>query len=121
MPRSTRASFTMITNPIPGRMARLKVGMPAVIDKAVQYEANESQNWMRNNAPWTDRTGNARQGLFARSFRRVSGWTIVLYHSVSYGIWLEIAMDRKYKIIEPAWRRCGQNVMSSLSHIMRAV
>lgn len=117
-----KSGFTMISNPIPERLAALRAGLPAVITKAVEFNANDGQNFMRDNAPWTDRTGNARQGLFGRSFKRGQwGWTIVLFHSVPYGIWLEIAMDRKYKIVEPAWRRTGQQVMADLNHIMRAV
>lgn len=115
-------SYTVVSNPIPERLAALQAGLPAVVNQVMDYNANEGQNFMRANAPWTDRTGNARQGLFARNFRRGPlSYTIVLWHSVPYGIWLEIAMDRRYKIIEPAWRRTGSQVMSDLNKIMRKV
>lgn len=115
-----RQSFTMISDPHAERLAALKAVLPSAIEKVMQYNANEGQNFMRSNAPWTDRTGNARQGLAGRSFKRGQWkYTIVLYHSVSYGIWLELANDRKYKIIEPAWLRTGQQVMADLNGLMR--
>lgn len=117
-----KTSYTMISNPIPDRLARLQAGLPAAVKAVMEYNANQGQNFMRENAPWTDRTGNARQGLFARNFTRGPlAYTIVLWHSVPYGIWLELANDRKYKIIEPAWRRTGQQVMADLNHLMRKI
>lgn len=114
--------YEVITDPIPGRMNALKAGLPVAVGRVMEYNANDGQNFMRANAPWTDRTGNARQGLFGRLYRRGPlSFTIILFHSVDYGIWLELAHDRKYKIIEPAWRRTGSQVMLDLNKIMRAV
>jgi hypothetical protein len=53
------------------------------------------------NAPWQDRTGNARQGLFARAFREAAAVTLILAHSAHYGIWLEVRWAGKYAIILP--------------------
>jgi len=114
-----KAKYVEVSNPIPTRMRTLRFGLPKAIQYVGEYNANEGQNFMRANAPWTDRTGNARQGLFARYFRTGDfSFVIVLWHSVPYGIWLELAHDRKYKIIEPAWRRTGQQVMSDLNRVM---
>ena len=50
-------------------------------------------------AIWTDRTGNARQGLTARAFKEATAVTLVLFHAMEYGIWLEVANAGKYAII----------------------
>lgn len=89
--------------------------------KVVQYEANDGQNFMRQNAPWTDRTGNARQGLFARGYKHPDGYVIVYYHTVSYGIWLEVAKGGKYRIIEPTVQQAGPKIMESLQVVMRSI
>lgn len=121
MPRELKAEFKMISNPIPERMAALQIGMAKAVESVMQYNANDAQNFARANAPWTDRTGNARQGLFAKNFKRGKlSHTIVIWHSVPYGIWLELANDRKYKIIEPTWLRTGRNVMADLQKVMAA-
>jgi hypothetical protein len=120
MSNEMKASMEIISNPIPERLASLAAGLPSAVEKVMEFNANDGQNFMRANAPWIDRTGNARQGLFARNFTRGPlKYTIILWHSVPYGIWLELAHDRKYKIIEPAWRKTSQNVMQDLNHLMR--
>lgn len=86
----------------------------AVISGVMDYEANEAQSFMRINASWTDRTGNARQGLFARPGRDAGKHFIVLYHTMPYGIYLETRWNGKYAIIVPATQQAGRNVMSSL-------
>jgi hypothetical protein len=64
--------------------------------------APEAEAWMKSNAKWTDRTGNARNGLGAKSVVNKNQVAIVLYHSVPYGIWLEVRWDGKYAVINPA-------------------
>jgi hypothetical protein len=102
---------------------KMDVGLKAIMT----YEATEGQNYMRQNAPWTDRTGNARQGLFCRAYvggssagaARKSAYVIVLYHTMPYGIWLETRWSGKYRIIEPAMQVVGNNVMQSANGLLR--
>ena len=55
---------------------------------------------MKDNAPWTDRTSAARNGLNAEVV--VDGKTvgIVLYHTVPYGVFLETRWGGKFAVIE---------------------
>ena len=58
----------------------------------------------KKNAPWKDRTSNARNGLFGEA--EISGFwrdevLIKLAHSVEYGVFLELANDGKYAILKP--------------------
>ena len=68
---------------------------------AANYVAPQAEAHMRANAPWTDRTGNARAGLNAKVEVGANKVAIVLAHSVPYGIWLEVRWGGKYAIIEP--------------------
>lgn len=52
-------------------------------------------------APWTDQTGDARAGLDHTEILSDAQVTIVLYHSVYYGIFLEVCNGGKYRIIAP--------------------
>lgn len=63
----------------------------------------EIENWMRSNAPWTDRTGNARQSLWS-DVEHVANTAVdlIMSHGVDYGKWLEIANAGQYAIITPA-------------------
>lgn len=98
---------------------------PARVDRAVldamNYQAKRSQNYMRQNATWTDRTANARNGLMAVSYRAGSQYNIVLFHSMPYGIWLEVRWSGKYGIIPESVRQGGQELMSMLTNLFQAV
>ncbi len=63
------------------------------------YFAGVLEGYAKENAPWTDRTGHARQGLTGVAQKAAAGVVIVLYHKATYGIWLEVANAGTYGII----------------------
>ena len=73
----------------------------AAVVALAQNWAGELEARAKEGRPWTDRTSNARQGLFGRV--DVEGKTVFirLAHSVYYGIFLELARDGKYAILKP--------------------
>lgn len=73
----------------------------AVVQVA-NYWAPVIETFAKNNAPWTDRTANARQSLHAW-VEELSKDTVNLYlsHGVSYGIFLEVRFAGQYAIIWP--------------------
>lgn len=70
-----------------------------------QYFGQKMQDEMRRNAKWTDRTGNARSGLFAEAQLNAAQAAVELYlshgHTVDYGVFLEYAHAGKYAIVLP--------------------
>lgn len=68
---------------------------------AANYIAPQAEAHMKSTAPWTDRTGNARNGLRAQVEGGTNRVAIILHHSVDYGIWLEVRWGGKYAVIEP--------------------
>ena len=59
--------------------------------------------YAKENRPWTDRTGNARQGLRGDSSTNETGdgVTVELKGGVHYQIYLEVSNAGKYAIILP--------------------
>lgn len=57
--------------------------------------------YAKMNRPWTDRTGNARRGLFSRSEVTKDDVVIRLAHTVFYGVYLEKSRAGKYAILVP--------------------
>lgn len=80
-----------------------------------QRKADEIQQYARDNAPWDDISGEARAGLTAEVVRELFVTYIVLYHTVDYGIWLEIRWDGRFAIIEPTLEKFGPETMGGLS------
>jgi hypothetical protein len=92
--------------------------LSAVFDLA-QYFAGKIESFAKQHAPWTDRTGNARQGLTARAFRTATAVTIVLWHSMAYGIWLEVAHAGVWGIILKTIEAHQQQFMRAVEGLMR--
>lgn len=55
--------------------------------------------YAKANAPWTDRTGNARQTLFSVTDVEKERVTLYLSHRVDYGKWLELCNAGRYAIV----------------------
>lgn len=53
-------------------------------------------------APWTDRTGAARSGLDYKCVWEGTTLDIQIFHTVDYGIWLEIAHAERFAILKKA-------------------
>ena len=97
----------------------LKKYMPAVdagVDLAFDSMVPVAEGHMRTNAPWTDRTGNARNGLRARhDAQPMVSHELVLYHTMPYGIWLEVRWSGRYAIIAPTIQAIGPDVMERVA------
>jgi hypothetical protein len=63
--------------------------------------AREVQAYAQQNAPWTDQTGAARNGLTTDVYREGDTVVLQLYHTVDYGVWLETIQNGEYAIIMP--------------------
>jgi hypothetical protein len=107
-----------------GLSSNLRQG-PAKVRRASVATAHrmapEVEAYMKNNAPWTDRTGNARNGLAARAYESGDEVGIVLYHQVSYGIWLEVRFSGKYAIIQPTIDVMGPQVMQQYNNLLARI
>lgn len=85
------------------------------ITAATAYHATRAVAYARQNAPWTDRTTNARNGLFARAERDLPIYRIIVGHSVPYGVWLEVRWSGRYQILRPTVDHEGPELMKTVS------
>lgn len=90
----------------------------AAIRMYAETAALKLQNHMRDKAPWTDRTGHARQRLTGTVYTVETGYKITLAHGVDYGIWLELAHEKNFAIIQPTILIKSPEVMSGFSKLM---
>lgn len=82
------------------------------------FVAPEIESFMRSNAPWEDRTGNARSGLKAKVAVSKDKVAIILYHSVPYGVYLEVRWGGKYGIIPDAMAAGGPRLVEVVGRLM---
>jgi len=81
-------------------------------------KASIIEAWMKQNRPWTDQTGAAKASLNASVTTLDDGTVrITLSHGVAYGIWLELAKEKNFAIIDPAIKRFQAEIMEDLQGI----
>lgn len=85
----------------------------------MNYQKQRSIKDMKLNAPWTDRTSNARNGLNGEVVVvPKKSWALVLYHQVPYGIWLELANGKKYAVIIPQIQKASAGLERLLDKLL---
>lgn len=98
------------------RMAKKLGGVVLMyaLTKSVWLEAK-----MKQDRPWTDRTGMAKATLNAK-VSQPNNYTvrITLAHGVEYGIWLELAHEKNYAIIGPTIEQEGPRLVSDFDNLM---
>jgi hypothetical protein len=86
-----------------------------------QYVATEMENTAKETATWTDRTGNARTGLFGTAEADFAGHVVVLYLShgatIDYGLMLETRGGGRYAVIN----RTMQSHYGELMDMLRGI
>lgn len=87
-----------------------------------KYWDGRIESHMKQSAPWKDRTTNARNGLtaFAAKTSNATQFVIVLVHSVTYGIYLELGTRfmKARPIIRPTLQAYGPKVIKTLTKIL---
>jgi hypothetical protein len=68
-------------------------------------------DYARQNAPWADRTGDARAKLSTKVRENKNSVVVRLAHGVPYGIFLELCNSGRYAIIRPTITSMGPEVM----------
>lgn len=87
-------------------LARFNGVMHERLTAIMGYTAASMETYARTNAPWKDRTSNARNGLKGEvDIAALHHYAVTLSHSVPYGIWLEVRWAGKYAIIMPTIRQ----------------
>jgi hypothetical protein len=114
-------SFTIVEDTLTPGLAGVMPKIDRLIATTMKMYEPQVENYARANAPWTDQTSNARNGLIATSGQEGSNHFIDLAHRVSYGIYLETRWGARYAIINPTIQAMGPRVMGTLQGILTKV
>lgn len=117
----TASKIEIKRNTIQPKLKSLKPKVRIALDVIMDYWAKAATSQMRSEATWEDQTGNARQGLEARAVSTPRTSAIVLYHTMPYGVWLELRWSGKYAIIGPVIRDIAPQVAASLTQILSRI
>lgn len=96
-------------------IAHAEVAFPHALEEEVLNTAIDALEYAKANAPWADRTGDAREGLDVDV--SWEGHTLVweMFHTVDYGLYLETRWNARYAIIMPTLEQFAPRVGNGLS------
>jgi len=112
----TKVSYAS-TNKINKNLLRWGDKLYDVVKMIIDLNFIEGENFAKQNAPWTDRTGDARRSIASVD---LSEKGVVRYHliiGVDYGIWLEVSNQGKYRILVPTLSIMEARIIKALNRI----
>lgn len=83
----------------------------------------ELQNYMRTNYPWAPnnglpiKTGTAAKTMTGSYTKDNEGFTIALSYGVNYGVYLELAHEKKYALTHPTAKAKGPEVLKEFQSL----
>ena len=95
-------TVTIDGNEVIKNLTELEGRVKAGLEVVGQTVGAQMKSYAQANAPWTDRTGNARGGLDYDCKWEGTTLDISVFHTVDYGIWLEIAHAQRFAILQDA-------------------
>ena len=102
-------SFSFDPNDLLQGLTRLETKADAAVRMYAETSALKLQNYARQHRRWTDRTGQARQRLTGDVLIMANGYRLRLAHGVDYGIFLELAHEKRFAIIQETIDYEGSN------------
>lgn len=87
-----------------------------------QRYAAEIEAWMKagTNAPWKDRTANARQGLYAKVEEELNEYIqILIDHTMDYGVRLEFDYGGRFAVIAPALDMFAPKIWADIEALLK--
>lgn len=95
---------------------------PSKADIAIKMYAQEGamkfQNYAKQNRPWTDRTGHARQRLVGYVEQLSQSVRIYIAHGVYYGIYLELCNSQRYAILQKTVNACSNEILEGFNNLI---
>lgn len=114
-------NFTADSMKIPNNLVIMGTKVDAAVKILLKTESAQLQSYARQNRMWTDRTGDARRRLTAYLRSTNDGYRIYLAHGVDYGIWLELANEKRFAIIEPSIRLKSPEIIRHFQGLMSKI
>lgn len=93
------AGFSFKMNDLSRGLDRLEDKADTAIRMYAETGGQKLVSSAKENRKWTDRTGRARASLNSSVAKISSGYRIYLAHGVNYGIYLELAHEKRFAII----------------------
>lgn len=105
---------------IQNKLRQLENNTRRNLERRVELTTAQAEQSAKNDAPWTDRTGNARRSINGSTITTRDMITAYLSIGVYYGKYLELSNVGKYRIIEPTVQQYRPKYLRNLNGILQA-
>ena len=89
-------------------LSKFESKFDAAVRLLCENGSQKMEQYAKENRPWTDRTGSARQRLKGSWEKTKDGYVVKIAHGVNYGVWLEFAHERRFAILLPTIEKVGK-------------
>lgn len=103
-------SFAFTQNTLSRSLAMAAVTAQQDWQDTVLEVAQEALEFAKEQAPWFDRTGDAREGLDVDVDSPGDQIVLTMFHTVDYGEWLETIQNGRYSVIMPTLELFGPEI-----------
>lgn len=93
--------------------------MRAAIGLYANTAAKKMEADAKRNAPWTDRTGNARNSIQGDFGWEDDSAKIVLSGNVDYSVYLELAHEKKWAILKPTIDKNAPEILRGYQKLVK--
>ena len=90
----------------------------AAVKMLAKNAASKLESDAKDQAKWTDRTGMARKSLNGNVKVIENGYRIILAHGVDYGMWLELAHEKRFAIVGPLIELNAPFIMEDFKNLL---
>ena len=103
--------------------------LPAVLGLAKEYAERALQDFRNKQGVeqdstgeyWTNRTTDAVRRVFSEAFLTGNEVGFLIAHAVEYGIYLELANDRKHEALRPTIEKWGPLFLSAVDRLLKRI
>ena len=106
-----------VSDGISGGIDRATKALVSDLEAVTKRYAEITEQSAKDNAPWNDRTGQAREGLVAEGLIDGHDAIIALGHTVDYGLWLEVRWSGRYAIVMPTLEEIAPQYKAALQRM----
>jgi len=92
--------------------------MRAALHGLGMQTAAQMEAYAKQNAPWQDQTGHARQGLFGEVLEEDGKLKLRIAHTMEYGVYLELSRRGRRPILEPTAQKFAPEFFDAAKELL---
>lgn len=108
---------TRVTNTFNAKAVERK--MKAAIGLYADTASKKMEGDAKQNAPWTDRTSNARNSILGEFGWEGNKAVITLSGNMSYSVYLELAHEKRFAILVPTIQKSAPEILRGLQRLVK--